>query len=88
MRSITLSGYASRISRRRRNRDLSEQRAHVVERILRGFAGSAATMSIFFFGEDSATTPDEMEDAQWRRATVGVQPPSATAPAAPGPAGP
>jgi hypothetical protein len=41
-RSITISGYASRTAKRQRNRDLSEQRAHVVERILRGFAGSSA----------------------------------------------
>ncbi len=87
-RSITISGYASRTATRKRNRDLSEQRAHVVERILRGFAGSAATVNIFYFGEDSATTPDEVEDAAWRRATVVVQPPSGTAPAAPGPAKP
>lgn len=87
-RSITISGYASRTAKRRRNRDLSEQRAHVVDRILRGFAGSSATVNIFFFGEDSATTPDEVEDAKWRRATIVVQPPSATAPGAPGPAAP
>lgn len=85
-RSITISGYASRTAKRKRNRDLSEQRAHVVERILRGFAGTSATVNIFFFGEDSATTPDEVEDAKWRRATIVVQPPSATAPGAPGPA--
>lgn len=87
-RSITISGYASRTATRRRNRDLSEQRAHVVERILRGFAGSSATVNIFFFGEDNATTPDEVEDAKWRRATIVVQAPSATAPGAPGPAAP
>lgn len=87
-RSITVSGYASRTARRRGNRDLSEQRAHVVERILRGFAGSAATITVFFLGEDSTSTPDEVEDARWRRATIVVQAPSATGPAAPGPAGP
>ena len=87
-RSVTISGYASRTAKRKHNRDLSEQRAHVVERILRGFAGSSATVNIFYFGEDTATTPDEVEDAKWRRATIAVQPPSATAPAAPGPAAP
>ena len=87
-RSITISGYASRTAKRRHNRDLSEQRAHVIERILRGFAGSAASMNVFYFGEDSTTTPDEIEDAKWRRATVVAQPPSATAPAGPGQAAP
>ena len=82
-RTINVAGYASTTSRRRRNRDLSEQRAHVVERILRGMAGSDAHITIFFFGEDAAGGPDEREDPQWRRATVQVTAPTAAAAAAP-----
>lgn len=85
-RSISISGYASRTGRRRNNRDLSEQRANVVKRILRGFAGSNANINIFYFGEDNATTPDEREDPRWRRATIVVQTPTTTGPQMPGPA--
>lgn len=84
-RTITISGYASTTSRRRRNRDLSEQRTRVVERILRGFAGSSAAINTFYFGEDAARTPDETEDPTQRRATVVVQVPSGTNPTTPGP---
>jgi hypothetical protein len=85
-RTVSIAGYASTTARRRRNRDLSEQRAKVVERILRGFAGSGATINIFYFGEDSTATPDEREDPKWRRATIEAQAPLRTSPAAPGPA--
>jgi outer membrane protein OmpA-like peptidoglycan-associated protein len=84
-RSISISGYASTTGRRSRNRGLSENRAHVVERILRGHVGSNASLNIFFFGEDNATTPDEAEDPRWRRVTMVVQAPSRTAPGVPGP---
>jgi outer membrane protein OmpA-like peptidoglycan-associated protein len=83
-RTISISGYASTTSRRSRNRDLSEQRARVVERILRGHAGSSAVLNVFFFGEDNSTTPDETEDPRWRRATIQVQTPSRQAPRTPG----
>lgn len=84
-RAIAISGYASTTSRRRSNRDLSVERAHVVERVLRGFAGSSAAINIFYFGEDAARTADETEDPTQRRATVVVQVPSGTNPTAPGP---
>uniref|UniRef100_A0A7C3PBY7 DUF4157 domain-containing protein n=1 Tax=Oscillatoriales cyanobacterium SpSt-418 TaxID=2282169 RepID=A0A7C3PBY7_9CYAN len=87
-RTISISGYASTTGRRGRNRNLSEQRARVVERILRGHAGSNASLNIFYFGEDNATTPDEREDPQWRRATVVAQAPSRTGPQLPGAAAP
>lgn len=83
-RAITLSGYASRTSGRKHNRDLSEQRAHVVERILRGHAGSGATINIFFFGEDNTPGQNEKENPQFRRATVQVQSPTNVAPGVPG----
>lgn len=84
-RTVTISGYASTTAKRHRNRDLSEQRAHVVERILRGFAGSGATLNIYFFGEDNTPTPDEREDPRWRRTTIVAQAPTASAPGTPGP---
>jgi hypothetical protein len=83
-RAISISGYASTTGRRGRNRNLSEQRAHNVERILRGHVGSNAVLNIYFFGEDNATTPNEVEDQTWRRATVVVQAPNHTAPQTPG----
>jgi outer membrane protein OmpA-like peptidoglycan-associated protein len=84
-RAISISGYASTTGRRPRNRDLSERRARVVERILRGHAGSGATLNTFFLGEDNATTPDEKEDPRWRRVTIVVQVPSRMGPGVPGP---
>jgi outer membrane protein OmpA-like peptidoglycan-associated protein len=85
-RMISISGYASTTGRPGSNRDLSERRAHVVERILRGHAGSAATFDFFYLGEDTARqkTPNETEDPQWRRATIVVQVPSLAAPGVPG----
>jgi outer membrane protein OmpA-like peptidoglycan-associated protein len=87
-RIVTISGYASTTGRRRHNRDLSEQRAHVVERILRGHVGALATLNPFFLGEDNSATPDEKEDPTWRRTTIVVQAPSHSAPGIPGPAAP
>lgn len=84
-RTVTVSGYASTTARRGRNRGLSEDRARVVERILRGHAGSAATIHVFYLGEDAANTPDETEDPKWRRATIMVQAPGGTSPAPPAP---
>jgi outer membrane protein OmpA-like peptidoglycan-associated protein len=83
-RVISISGYASTTGRRGRNRTLSEQRAHAVERILRGHTGSNALISIYFFGEDNATTLNQVEDEKGRRATIVVQAPNHTAPQLPG----
>jgi len=87
-RSVIISGYASTTGRPGSNRDLSERRAHVVERILRGHAGSAASIDTFYFGQDTAghSTPAQTEDPQFRRATIVVQVPSLAAPGGPGPA--
>jgi hypothetical protein len=82
-RVISIAGYASTTGKRKKNRNLSEERARVIERILRGMAGSNANINVFFFGEDSATTPDEKEDPTWRRATVRVETPTTTSPGAP-----
>lgn len=87
-RAVTITGYASTTGKRKKNRDLSERRARVVERILRGHVGSSATLNIFYVGEDDSKTPDETEDPQWRRATIVVQPPNRMAPGLPGPAAP
>jgi hypothetical protein len=46
-RTISISGYASTTGKRAHNRDLSESRAHVVERILRGHAGSNEPQRLF-----------------------------------------
>jgi len=87
-RAISISGYASTTGKKPKNRDLSERRAKVVERILRGHAGTGATLNLFFLGEDNATTPDEKEDPRWRRATIVVQVPSRMGPGVPGPPSP
>jgi hypothetical protein len=84
-RSVTVTGYASTTGRRKSNRALSEQRAHVAEGILRGYAGSAAVINVFFFGKDATTTPDQLENELWRKATIVVQAPGATQPAVPTP---
>jgi hypothetical protein len=84
-RSISVTGYASTTGPRGKNRNLSERRARVVERILRGHVGSNANLNIFFVGEDNATTPDQTETPRWRRATMVVQAPTRTLPGVPTP---
>lgn len=84
-RSVTVTGFASTTGKRKSNRVLSEQRARVVEGVLRGFAGSAAAINIFYFGKDATPPPDQVEDSLWRRATVTVQAPGTAAPASPTP---
>lgn len=73
-RILTIAGYASTTGRVKKNRTLSHERANTVERILRGAAGSIASLNIHFFGKDRTATADQVEDPQWRVATIRIDP--------------
>ena len=79
-RTIVIEGYASTTAKHKTNRELSQQRAQVVQNVLKGLVGDKADFNILYYGKETALAagePDEKEDMEKRRTDISVkaQPP-------------
>jgi outer membrane protein OmpA-like peptidoglycan-associated protein len=75
-RPIVIEAYASTTGKHGRNRELSQQRAAVVQTILKGLAGDHADFNILYYGKEAALAkgdPNEREDPMERRTDITVK---------------
>ena len=75
-RPIVIEAYASTTGKHARNRELSQQRAIVVQNVLKGLAGDHADFNILYYGKEEALAkgqPNEREDATKRRTDITIK---------------